>query len=79
MHPSTSVSAPASTSGRTYRSTSSRVAGPDVALVDPGAAIAKRTRTLLAESAALATGPGGVELRATDGSDLWPLYRSFSR
>jgi len=54
-------------------------AGPDVALVDPGAAIAKRTRTLLAASDALATGPGGVELRATDGSDLWPLYRSFSR
>jgi len=54
-------------------------AGPDVALVDPGAAIAKRTRTLVAESAALATGPGSVELRATDGSDLWPLYRSLSR
>jgi glutamate racemase len=54
-------------------------AGPGVALVDPGAAIAKRTRALLTADGGLSKGPGGVELRATDGSDLWPLYRSFSR
>ena len=54
-------------------------AGPGVALVDPGAAIAKRTRALLVERGRLSDGPGSVELRATDGSDLWPLYRSLSR
>jgi glutamate racemase len=57
----------------------SEAAGPGVALIDPGAAIAKRTRALLAERGALSSGPGIVELRATDGSDLEPLYRSLSR
>jgi glutamate racemase len=55
------------------------VVGPGVALVDPGAAIAQRARTLLTEAGALDPGPGSVELRSTAGIDLWPLYRSLSR
>ena len=54
-------------------------AGPGVRLVDPGAAIAKRARALLEAAGTLSAGPGSVELRATDGSDLGPLYRSLSR
>jgi glutamate racemase len=55
------------------------VVGPGVELVDPGAAIAQRAQTLLADAGALDAGPGGVELRSTAGIDLWPLYRSLSR
>jgi glutamate racemase len=55
------------------------VVGPDIALVDPGAAIAQRARTVLTEGDALDPGPGSVELRSTAGIDLWPLYRSLSR
>lgn len=55
------------------------VVGPDVDLIDPGAAIAQRARTLLAAAGTLAPGPGSVELRSTAGIDLWPLYRSLSR
>ena len=41
------------------------VVGPGVALVDPGAAIAQRARTLLAERGRAVRGPGSVELRST--------------
>lgn len=54
-------------------------AGPNVELVDPGPAIAQRTRALLTAAGALADGPGSVELRSTAGIDLGPLYRSLSR
>jgi glutamate racemase len=55
------------------------VVGPGVELIDPGAAIAQRARTLLADAGAFDQGPGSVQLRSTAGIDLWPLYRSLSR
>ena len=55
------------------------VVGPGVELIDPGAAIAQRARTLLTAANALGAGPGSVDLRSTAGIDLWPLYRSLVR
>jgi glutamate racemase len=52
-------------------------AGPGVAIIDPGAAIARRVRDVLGDD--LAGGPGSVELRSTAGRDLGELYRSLRR
>ncbi len=53
------------------------VAGPGVLVIDPGAAIARRVREVLAGD--LRPGPGSVELRSTAGCDLDGLYRSLKR
>lgn len=53
------------------------IAGPEVEVVDPSPAIAKRARQVLAETKTLSDGPGGVTFLAS--GDLEIFSRSASR